>query len=141
MGQQQLLLLILGVLLVMLASILGLGAFSESKKKGNLDALVQDATTIACDAQIWRWTPAINGGGASNPPGDMWAGLTFKRIGYNTNASNEHANAHGLFTFETDGNLLTVTGTNAEYGNQVIVEVTGLKIEDFDVTVDGSYSE
>ena len=50
MGQQQLLLLVLGIVIVGLAVVVGIQAFSENQKKSNADALVNDAIRIASDA-------------------------------------------------------------------------------------------
>ena len=54
MGQQQLLLLVLGIVIVGLAVVVGIQAFSENQKKANSDALVNDAIRIASDAQAWK---------------------------------------------------------------------------------------
>ena len=51
MGQQQLLLLVLGIVIVGLAVVVGIQAFSENQKKSNADALVNDAIRIASYAQ------------------------------------------------------------------------------------------
>ncbi len=64
MGQQQLLLLVLGIVIVGLAVVVGIQAFGENQKKANSDALVNDAVRIASDAQAWKLKPAAFGGGA-----------------------------------------------------------------------------
>ena len=64
MGQQQLLLLVLGIVIVGLAVVVGIQAFGENQKKANSDALVNDGVRIASDAQAWILKPAAFGGGA-----------------------------------------------------------------------------
>ena len=57
MGQQQLLLLVLGIVIVGLAVVVGIQAFGENQKKANTDAVVNDAIRIASDAQAWALKP------------------------------------------------------------------------------------
>ena len=51
MGQQQLLLLVLGIVIVGLAVVVGIQAFSENQQKANLDAMINDGVRIASDLQ------------------------------------------------------------------------------------------
>ena len=53
MGQQQLLLLVLGIVIVGLAVVVGIQAFGENQRKANNDALINDGIRIASDAQAW----------------------------------------------------------------------------------------
>ena len=64
MGQQQLLLLVLGIVIVGLAVVVGIQAFSENQKQSNADMMVNDAIRIASDAQAWKLKPSAFGGGA-----------------------------------------------------------------------------
>ena len=66
MGQQQLLLLILGVIVVGLAVIVGIYAFSRNQIKANADAMVVDALRIASDIQTWSIKPGMAGGRLDN---------------------------------------------------------------------------
>ena len=63
MGQQQLLLLVLGIVIVGLAVVVGIQAFGENQKKANADALVNDGVRIAADTQVWALKPTAFGGG------------------------------------------------------------------------------
>ncbi|MCU0644613.1 MAG: hypothetical protein MUC94_10160, partial [bacterium] len=63
MGQQQLLLLVLGAIIVGVAIVVGVNMFSTSAVNANRDAVVQDCMTLATRAQQWYRTPAILGGG------------------------------------------------------------------------------
>ena len=51
MGQQQLLLLVLGIVIVGLAVVVGIQAFSENQKQANADQMVNDAIRIAFSSQ------------------------------------------------------------------------------------------
>ena len=62
MGQQQLLLLVLGIVIVGLAVVVGINAFSENRTKSNADALVTDGLRIASDVQAWALKPGQFGG-------------------------------------------------------------------------------
>ncbi len=70
MGQQQLLLIVLGAIIVGIAIIVGLNMFQSGAVQGNLDAVTQDCMTIASRAQEWWRKPTQMGGG-----GRDWAGL------------------------------------------------------------------
>ena len=63
MGQQQLLLLVLGIVIVGIAVVAGIQAFSEGKQKAEQDAAVSDAMRIISDLQAWYLKPTAFGGG------------------------------------------------------------------------------
>lgn len=63
MGQQQLLLVVLGIVIVGLAVVVGIQAFSVNQKKANADALVLTGMRIATDVQVWLRTSTLLGGG------------------------------------------------------------------------------
>ena len=62
MGQQQLLLLVLGIVIVGIAVVAGIQAFSEGKQKAEQDAAVSDAMRIISDVQAWKLKPGAFGG-------------------------------------------------------------------------------
>ena len=130
MGQQQLLLLVLGIVIVGLAVVVGIQAFGENQKKANSDALVNDAVRIASDAQAWKLKPAAFGGGADQ---DDFANFDLEQIGYelggNDCATTEYGNLNGCFT-APGADSLVITGTNTDLGNQVVVTVSGTSSED-----------
>ncbi|MEZ4699553.1 MAG: hypothetical protein R2834_04420 [Rhodothermales bacterium] len=113
MGQQQLLLLVLGIVIVGLAVVVGIQAFSENKKKANADALVNDGIRIASDAQAWKLKPQAFGGGAG---GTNWsdangAALTLAQLGYTVN-SGIYSNLNGTFTLDASGATLEIEGNS-----------------------------
>ena len=127
MGQQQLLLLVLGIVIVGLAVVVGIQAFSENQKKANADALVNHAIRIASDAQAWMLKPtAFGGGGNSCGTGTCdWSGADFSQLGYATGSGGTYSNLNGEFTISATGATLTIVGTSTPNGNEVTVDVTG----------------
>ena len=63
MGQQQLLLIILGVIIVGIAIAVGLNLFQAGSIGANQDAMVSDMMNIAAHSDQWRIRPATMGGG------------------------------------------------------------------------------
>ena len=63
MGQQQLLLIVLGVILVGLAIVVGINVFTASSASSNRESLVADLTNIASMAQQYYRKPTALGGG------------------------------------------------------------------------------
>ncbi len=137
MGQQQLLLLVLGIVIVGLAVVVGIQAFSENAKQANADQMVNDAIRIASDAQAWKLKPGAFGGGASADP--YWDGLDFGQLGYaeGDNALTAHSaedtdyeNLNAAYSISADAGELTITGNSYEPDgttalNTVVVTVTG----------------
>ena len=89
MGQQQLLLLVLGMVIVGIAVVAGIQAFSEGRQKAATDAAVSDALRIATDLQAWAMKPEAFGGGG----GDLQKGnaqVTFADLGYPNGEDSEY---------------------------------------------------
>ena len=84
MGQQQLLLLVLGIVLVGLAVVVGIAAFGEGSKKARLDRQQSALSDIAASVHTWRMKPQAVGGGQ----GGNW-NVTFPKMGMNGTASSE----------------------------------------------------
>ncbi len=78
MGQQQLLLLVLGIVIVGLAVVVGIEAFSENQRKSTQDALVNDGVRIASDVQAWSLKPAAFGPSS----GQGFLDMTLGALGY-----------------------------------------------------------
>lgn len=122
MGQQQLLLLVLGIVIVGLAVVVGIQAFSENQAKANADALVNDGVRIASDVQAWKLKPAAFGGGAAVTG---FTGLDFEALGYQVNADGDYENLNGLWTVTTaDGTEFVITGTSDFAEVEVTVDGT-----------------
>ena len=145
MGQQQLLLLVLGIVIVGLAVVVGIQAFSENQKKANADAMVNDVIRIASDAQAWKLKPQAFGGGAS--VADGFSGLTLQQLGY-TVGDNAYTKGSGEGGFENlngvykivAGTSLVITGQSfgtsaTDIVNQVVATVTGTEPKDITTVI------
>ena len=137
MGQQQLLLLVLGIVIVGLAVVVGIQAFGENQKKANADALVNDGVRIASDAQAWALKPTAFGGPSSTEDiGDV----TFSDIGYTasgttptyTNLNTGSASGSG-FTLGSGTACVLITGVSPT--NTVYVKVTGTNPNNIETAV------
>ena len=143
MGQQQLLLLVLGIVIVGLAVVVGIQAFGENQRKANSDALVNDGIRIASDAQAWALKPTAFGGGDGDFQSLDAAGtaqdMTLEDIGYQP-VNGVYSNVNGNFAIEVTGPQdMTITGcsktafgTGADAAgdqqdsfNQVVVTISG----------------
>jgi len=140
MGQQQLLLLVLGIVIVGLAVVVGIQAFGENQKKANADALTNDGVRIASDAQAWKLKPAAFGGGADKSGFD---GLSLAQLGYTqevakgldedidagtaaTPDTTYYQNLNGQWQVtDASATKFEFVGCNEASGNEVTVTVTG----------------
>ena len=117
MGQQQLLLLVLGIVIVGLAVVVGIQAFSENQKKANADALVMTSMRIASDAQAWLRKPAAFGGAVSGtgvrPTNFNGLTLTLDQLGYPVDGSGNYSDVSGTYTGAINGTDFVITATSA----------------------------
>lgn len=95
MGQQQLLLIILGVIVVGIAVAVGITMFSDSAINANRDALSNDLVNLASRAQQFYRRPTSLGGG-----GNSFALLTTTAI---TLLTNKPSNANGTYSIAVGG--------------------------------------
>ncbi len=146
MGQQQLLLLVLGIVIVGLAVVVGIQAFSENQKQANADQMVNDSIRIASDAQAWKLKPSAFGGGAS---ATNWTGLDFGQMGYAVGdqglhpgtaaEADQYENLNAVYDLAASGTDLTVTATSFDAGgtalNTVVVVIDGTTPADIATTI------
>jgi hypothetical protein len=66
MGQQQLLLIVLGVIIVGIAVVVGINVFTASSSQANNDAVIADLTNLASLAQQYYRKPTALGGGGNS---------------------------------------------------------------------------
>lgn len=105
MGQQQLLLLVLGIVIVGIAVVAGIQAFSEGKQKAQQDAAVTDAMRIISDTQAWMLKPAAFGGGSSSST----VGVNLKALGYPvSSATDDYVTTNGCFALSGDNGGATL---------------------------------
>lgn len=87
MGQQQLILLVLGVVLVGLAVVGGISAFNEGRRKAQVDALLYESRVAMTRAEVYFATPAALGGPdyAQVTEGDSpLQDFNFEQMGYSS---------------------------------------------------------
>jgi hypothetical protein len=122
MGQQQLLLIILGVIVVGIAVAVGITMFTDSAVSANRDAVTNDLVNLAARAQqFYRRPTALGGGGGS------FAGLAANADGLKK-LTNRSSNANGAYSIQTAGDangvVLRGVGTElADGSNPVTMEI------------------
>ncbi len=77
MGQQQLLLIILGAIIVAIAVVVGINMMGSASEQANLDAVRQDLLTIGSAAQGWFSKPTMMQGG-----GNSFTGIDFRDFSF-----------------------------------------------------------
>lgn len=135
MGQQQLILLVLATVIVGIAIVVGIRAFSENSIKSNSDALIQDMVRIANDAQAWKQKPAPFGGqaeGAAKQDPANYTTASLVALGYAETApsSGFYQNLNGFYSLTAAAAGLTITGCNGLKHNRAIITVDGLTDQD-----------
>jgi hypothetical protein len=118
MGQQQLLLIVLGVIIVGIAIILGIAIFRQSSIDQKRDLLINEGLTVANNAREYFHKPKPYGGG----------GYSF--IGWQI-PSQMVTSANGSYTATVNSTDVEITGT----GNE-LVSGTDLVEVQFTVTSD-----
>jgi Tfp pilus assembly protein PilE len=108
MGQQQLLLIVLGVIVVGIAVAIGITIFTESAAQANFDAVMSDMLRIASNAQQWYMKPSSLGGG----------GRTFANVSL-PNLNMAGSNANGIYTLGSiQAGSFNITGVGKEDGDK-----------------------
>ncbi len=74
MGQQQLLLIVLGVIIVGIAVVVGINLFNANAEESTKDTMVSEGTNIGAMAQQYFKKPVALGGGG-NTFDASWAGI------------------------------------------------------------------
>lgn len=117
MGQQQLLLIVLTVIIVGIAVVVGINMFSASSSSANRDAVISDATNLGTMAQQYYRKPTALAGGGNSFVG-WWA----------TVPTSLKTTANGTYTETEDSVHVVLTGIGTNTGNNgsspVKVEVT-----------------
>jgi hypothetical protein len=110
MGQQQLLLIILGVIIVGIAIAVGISMFSSGTVQANKDAIINDLNNLAANGYQYRIRPTTMGGG-----GGQYTGYTIPtKLQTNENAS--------YAVGSVSATSMTFTGTSTQgYGTVIAV--------------------
>ena len=102
MGQQQLLLIILGVIVVGIAVAVGITMFADNAVSANKDAVTNDLVNLASRAQQFYRRPLALGGGQGS-----FAGLTADAAGL-AKLTSKASNANGTYNILTAGDQTSV---------------------------------
>jgi hypothetical protein len=113
MGQQQLLLIILGVIIVGIAIAIGLQLFQAGSIDANQDAMISDVMNIAAHADQWRIRPVTMGGGDGvftnyEAPDRLRLTANVDATGYEVDAGTD---------------VITISGVSALFGADASVEL------------------
>ncbi len=113
MGQQQLLLLVLGIVIVGLAVVVGISAFTENQRKNRLDHMQSEGADLGAQAQAWFLKPSIFSGGNQD-----WTGFTMDNLGVATNGDGDYVNLFDqVYSVQSiSGNTLTLHAVDAISG-------------------------
>ncbi len=90
MGQQQILLIVLGAIIVGIAIVVGINMFTATAAQANLDAVINDLVTFGARAQQYYVKPVSMGGG-----GNSFNTITMKDI------STKSINENGKYSIKT----------------------------------------
>lgn len=105
MGQQQLLLIVLGTIIVGVAIVVGINMFTTGAINAERDALLQDVNNVASSAaSFWRKPAALGGGNR-----------TFVGVSDVTTFGSDSSNANGVYIMSSvtaTGFVVTATGAN-----------------------------
>ena len=104
MGQQQLLLIVLSVIIVGIAVVVGIQTFGTAAAASNQEAVINDLMNMSARAQQYYVKPTGMGGGGNEFDGLALNHMTPVDIGVT-----EYTNENGVFTISTAGSGDAVT--------------------------------
>ncbi|HKJ81658.1 MAG TPA: hypothetical protein VJ954_06515 [Ignavibacteriaceae bacterium] len=111
MGQQQLLLIVLGVIIVGVAVVLGIQYFSTGAEEAAKDELVAHSTIVAANAQQWFRKPVALGGGGNSFTTASGAQLSYPAY-FTQKLVNLHSTTNGTYVVAASGDTaVTITAT------------------------------
>jgi len=116
-GQQQLMLIILSVIIVGIAVALGITMFSDSAIDANRDALTNDLTNIASRAHQYYRRPSYLGGG-----GNSFSGLTADAAGIKKLTNNPR----------NDNGTYSIASASSGSGANMNIELLGVGNETYE---------
>ncbi len=105
MGQQQLLLIVLGVIVVGIAVVVGINLFNANATLANRDGVISDLNNLGAMAQQHYKKPTSMGGG-----GNTFTGWSLANTGLDSTANGTYGSTVGAQS-------VTLVGTGTETGN------------------------
>ncbi len=130
MGQQQLLLIVLSVIIVGIAVIVGINMFGASAASANLEAVTSDLLNLAARAQQYYVKPVGMGGGGNSFVGVAITDLTPKASNDNGSYSISTAGTatmvgiQGVGTQDGDGDGTNCTVTVTVFADSIATTVS-----------------
>ena len=127
MGQQQLLLIVLGVIIVGIAVVVGINLFNANATNANRDGVISDLNNLGAMAQQFYKKPTSMGGGgnAFTGNGNTWAipaGLDSTANGtYSATVNATNVVVIGIGTEPGDGGTVQATATVSATAINVVV--------------------
>ncbi len=122
MGQQQLLLIILGVIIVGIAVAVALALFSDNAASSNRNAMTTDLLHVAAKARHYYGRPTSMGGG-----GKSFVGLTIDKLVTDKFLANANGRYYVVGTPNNDSAVFRGTGNVVQTnGDSIIIEITVL---------------
>ncbi len=118
MGQQQLLLIVLGVIIVGIAVVVGINLFNANAEEAAKDGVVSDCTNLGAMAQQHYKKPGSMGGGANTFDGSGTGGVTWA---IPTNLVNT---ANGSYAATVGAQQVDLVGTPLETSYTWTVQTT-----------------
>jgi len=128
MGQQQLLLIVLGVIIVGIAVVVGINLFNANATNANRDGVISDLNNLGAMAQQFYKKPTSMGGGGNNftGNGNTWAiptGLDSTANGtYGATVNADDVVIIGIGTEPGDGGVVQATATVSATAIMVVVD-------------------
>ena len=130
MGQQQLLLLVLAIVIVGIAMVAGITSFMEGRNKANRNAVTIDAMRVVSAVQEWKSKPSANGGGGG---ASGFTGVSFGAIGVaasSLNGSGQYLTSTGCIALAAGTNA-TITVYEQDCSTQIAtVTIVGIRADD-----------
>ena len=114
MGQQQLILILLAIMVIGVAIAAALGLFSSNSAEQNKLSIINDLNNLRANARKYRMRPGTMAGGAGS-----YAGFTMP--------SNLMSNANAVYTMAIAANELTVVATSIAIPTNKITVVVDSK--------------
>jgi Tfp pilus assembly protein PilE len=105
MGQQQLLLIVLGVIIVGIAIVVGINLFNAHSVSANRDAVASDLNNLGALARQYYNKPHAMGGGSNS------------FTGWDITTTGLSSTANGSYTATVTDQLVTIAGTGIQVGN------------------------
>jgi Tfp pilus assembly protein PilE len=105
MGQQQLLLIVLGVIIVGIAVFVGISLFSSSSMSANRDAVASDLNNLSALARQYYNKPSSMGGGS------------YSFNGWDITTTGLNSTVNGAYTATVADQMITIVGTGVQTGN------------------------